>query len=103
MRRFAVLVALMAALAPLRGSAVQLEALDLARTWRLRALRFRGPPILQQGELRKVMTTKPRPWFAVWRGRPPFDPMVFRTDLEHVRRFYQSRGHYHHPVTYDLG
>src|SRR5438093_8095630 len=102
MRRLAALVALLAALAPARASAVQLEALDLARPWRLRALRFRGPSLLRQGDLRKVMTTKPRPWFAVWRARPLFDPAAFRTDLDRLRQLYRSRGYYHVRVTHDL-
>ena len=102
MRRLTALVALLAALAPFRASAVQLEALDLARPWRLRALRFRGPSLLRQGDLRKVMTTKPRRWFTVWRARPLFDPAAFRTDLDRLRQLYRSRGHYHVRVTYDL-
>src|SRR5256886_8159176 len=102
MRRSAALVALLAALAPLCASAVQLEALDLARTWRLRALRFRGVSAVRRGDLRRAMSTKPRPWFAVWRARPLFDPVVFRTDLDRLRQFYRTRGYYHARVTYDL-
>src|SRR5207249_2104813 len=55
-----------------------------------------------QGDLRKVMTTKPRRWFTVWRARPLFDPAAFRTDLDRLRQLYRSRGHYHVRVTYDL-
>ena len=102
MRRSAALVALLAALAPLCASAVQLEALDLARTWRLRTLRFRGVSAVRRGDLRRAMSTKPRPWFAVWRARPLFDPVVFRTDLDRLRQFYRTRGYYHARVTYDL-
>ncbi|TMB00652.1 MAG: hypothetical protein E6J70_09965 [Deltaproteobacteria bacterium] len=102
MRRLAALVTLLATLAPARGSAVQLDALDLARPWRLRALRFRGPSLLRQNDLRKVMTTKPRPWFAVWRARPLFDPAAFRADLDRLRRLYRSRGYYDVRVTHDL-
>src|SRR5438093_7397794 len=102
MRRSAALVALLAALAPLCASAVQLEALDLARTWRLRALPFGAASAVRRGDLRRAMTTKPRPWFAVWRARPLFDPVVFRTDLDRLRQFYRTRGYYHARVTYDL-
>ena len=102
MRRLAALVALLAALVPLRASAVQLEELDLSRDWRLRALRFRGPSVLRRAELRRVMVTKTRPWFAVWRAPPLFDPMAFRTDLDRIRQLYRSRGYYHARVTYDL-
>src|SRR5437870_1652383 len=102
MRRLTALVALLAALAPFHASAVQLEALDLSRPWRLRALRFRGPSLLRQGDLRKVMTTKPRRWFAVWRARPLFDPAAFRTDLDRLRQLYRSGGHYHVRITHDL-
>src|SRR2546428_5109352 len=102
MRRLAALVALLAALVPLRASAVQLEELDLSHDWRLRALRFRGPAVLRRAELRRVMVTKTRPWFAVWRAPPLFDPMAFRTDLDRIRQLYRSRGYYHARVTYDL-
>src|SRR3989441_5813232 len=102
MRRLAALVALLAALVPLRASAVQLEELDLSHDWRLRALRFRGPSVLRRAELRRVMVTKTRPWFAVWRAPPLFDPMAFRTDLDRIRQLYRSRGYYHARVTYDL-
>src|SRR5207245_10903849 len=94
MRRSAALVALLAALAPLCASAVQLEALDLARTWRLRVLRFRGVSAVRRGDLRRAMSTTPRPWLAVWRARPLFDPLVFRTDLDRLRQFFRTRGLY---------
>src|SRR2546430_2980395 len=97
MRRSAALVALLAALAPLCASAVQLEALDLARTWRLRTLRFRGVSAVRRGDLRRAMSTKPRPWLAVWRGPRPLDPLLFRPDLHPLRHFYPTRRDYPSP------
>lgn len=96
------LVLVLATLAPLSAAAVQLEALDVARDWRLRALRFRGNAAVRTGDLQQAMETRPRIWFAVWRGLPPFDPMTFRGDLERLRQLYRSRGYYHARVDADV-
>jgi outer membrane protein assembly complex protein YaeT len=98
--RLAALVAVL--LAARSASAVQLDALDLATDWQLRALIFRGAKAVRPRELRKALVTKTRPWFAVWRDWPPFDPVAFRTDLERIRRTYEARGYYHARVLYDI-
>ena len=79
---------------PAAVGAVPLDALDPARAWRLGALRFEGAQALKRESLLDVMLTKPRPWFALWRRAPPFDPVTFRNDLERLRQLYRSRGYY---------
>jgi outer membrane protein assembly complex protein YaeT len=102
MRRLLGLAALGAALTPLVAGAVQLDGLDVARTWSLRALDFRGNHAVSTGDLRKALVTRARPWFTVWRAFPIFDPIVFRDDLDRLRQLYRSRGYYHARVEYDL-
>ncbi|HYY04968.1 MAG TPA: BamA/TamA family outer membrane protein [Candidatus Limnocylindria bacterium] len=100
--RLALLVAVLGSRAAL---AVQLEALEAGREWRLRALVFRGNHALRTGELRRALVTAERPWYQrwrVWRPAPDFDPVTFRADLERLRRFYRSRGYYHARVAHDL-
>jgi outer membrane protein insertion porin family/translocation and assembly module TamA len=101
--RAAVLLALVPLLFSARGShAVQLDALDPTQDWQLRALDFEGTKAVKASQLRKAIATKTRPFFAVWRDWPLFDPDVFRTDLERIRRFYEARGYYHVRVMHDL-
>jgi outer membrane protein insertion porin family len=96
------LVVLAVALVPALARAVQLDALDLGGDWQLRKLRFVGNRVLPARTLRAALVTKPRPWFALWRRWPTFDPISFRTDLERLRRLYQSRGYYHASLTHDI-
>src|SRR5438132_10894686 len=99
------LARLFALLGPRAALAVQLEALEAGREWRLRALVFRGNHALGSGELRRVLVTAERPWYQrwrVWRPAPEFDPVTFRADLERLRRLYRSRGYYHARVAHDL-
>jgi len=93
---------MLAALGPARVLGVQLEALDPGHEWRLRALRFRGNTALGAGDLRQVVGTKARPWFALWRRYPPFDPIAFRTDLERLGELYRSHGYYHAVLGHDI-
>ena len=98
----ALLVALLGSRAAL---AVQLEALEAGREWRLRALVFRGNHALATDELRRALVTGERPWYQrwrVWRPAPEFDPVAFRADLERLRRLYRSRGYYQARVAHDL-
>lgn len=102
MLRWIGLVVLGVAFAPGLARAVQLDALDLGGDWQLKKLRFVGNTVVPARTLRAAMVTKPRPWFAVWRRLPTFDPITFRTDFERLRRFYQSRGFYHVRITHDI-
>ncbi len=98
----ALLIALLGSRAAL---AAQLEALETGGGWRLRALVFRGNHVLGTDELRRAMVTSERPWYQrwrVWHPAPEFDPVTFRTDLEHLRRLYRRRGYYHARIEHDL-
>src|SRR2546427_9350374 len=93
----ALLVALLGSRAAL---AVQLEALEAGREWRLRALVFRGNHALGTGELRHALVTAERPWYQrwrVWRPAPQVDPVPLPARLERLRRPYPSRGPYPPP------
>ena len=76
--------------------------LDPARQWKTAGIEFSGNEKLSADELRDAMVTKTRPWFRFWEDLPPFDPVTFETDLERLRRYYESRGYYEATVTYDL-
>ncbi len=82
--------------------AVNLEQLDSAREWRTRDLTISGNNTIAAAELREMMSTKTRPWYAQWRPRPLFDPAVFASDLERLVRFYQDKGYFETKVSYDL-
>src|SRR5262249_41406629 len=86
-------------LAPRAVRAIPLDALDTQRAWRLGKLRFEGNHQVGSGALRDALVTRPRRWFVLWQQRPPFDPYTFRTDLDHIRVLYRSRGFYHAVVT----
>src|SRR5438046_10682083 len=76
--RLALLVALLGSRAAL---AVQLEALEAGREWRLRALVFRGNHALPTDELRRAPVTAERPWaqrWRVWRPAPESAPLALR-------------------------
>jgi len=87
---------------PRRASGVLLDALDPARQWRVQQIEFFGNKKFASGELSAAVVTKERPWYRFWEERPEFDPVTFETDLERLRRFYESRGYYSTEVTYDL-
>jgi outer membrane protein insertion porin family len=99
------LVVLLLALGALRPGgvwAVQLDELDLAPRWRLRALKIEGNEHVDDKTLHAAMVTKPRVWFALWRKHPEFDPVAFRVDLERVKRVYQNHGYFEARILHDL-
>ena len=79
-----------------------LDALDPARQWHVQRIEFFGNKQFDSDELRSAVVTKERPWYRFWEERPVFDPVTFETDLERLRRFYESRGYYSTDLTYDL-
>jgi outer membrane protein insertion porin family len=82
--------------------AAQLESLDPGRQWRVRELEFIGNQQFSESRLSSQIITQARPWFLFWQQRPDFDPVTFETDLERLRRFYESQGYYNCRITYDL-
>jgi len=87
---------------PRIASAVLIDALDPAREWRVARIEFSGNQKFSDDELTAAIVTAERPWYRFWGARPAFDPVTFTTDLERLRRFYESRGYYRAVITYDL-
>jgi len=101
-RALVLLLLALGALRPGAARAVQLDELDLAPRWRLRALRIEGNEHVEAKTLRDAMVTKPRPWFALWRKFPEFDPVAFGVDLERIKRVYQNHGYFEARILHDL-
>lgn len=101
-RGLVLLLFALGAMLPRGVRAVQLEELDLSQRWRLRALGLEGNEHVKDDPIRAAMVTKPRPWFALWREFPEFDPVAFRVDLERVQRVYQNRGYFEARILHDI-
>ncbi len=101
-RALVVLLLALGALRPGAVRAVQLDELDLAPRWRLSALKIEGNEHVDAKVVRSAMVTKPRPWFALWRKYPEFDPVAFRVDLERVKRVHQNSGYFEARMLHDL-
>jgi outer membrane protein assembly complex protein YaeT len=82
--------------------AVTLDALDPSRTYRVEAIQFNGNENFSDSDLEAPMTTKTRPFYAIWQKRPVFDPETFTGDLNQLQLFYQSHGYYNAHISYDL-
>lgn len=95
-------MAVLATIVPRLALGVPVDTLDPLGTWHLRALVFDGVRQVPVRDLRAVLTTRPRPWFAVWRSWPSFDPLAFATDLDRLAALYRSRGFYHTLVSHDV-
>ena len=76
--------------------------LDASRQWKTRRIEFSGNEKFSSSELTDAIVTKARPWFRFWEDLPEFDPVTFETDLERLRRYYESRGYYETTITYGL-
>ena len=87
---------------PRIASAVLIDSLDPSRQWRVARIEFSGNQKFSDDELTAAIVTTERPWYRFWGDRPAFDPITFTTDLERLRRFYESRGYYRAVITYDL-
>lgn len=82
--------------------AIPLDALDTGKDWRVDKLHLSGRGIFTEDELRAELLTKDRPWYRFWGERPSFDPVTFESDLERLRRYYESRGYYDVVIEHDL-
>ena len=85
-----------------RASAIQVEALDPSREWRVEKIEISGNQRFSDSQLIAEMVTQARPWYRFWGEQPIFDAVTFKTDLDRLRRFYESEGHYKNRITYDL-
>jgi len=81
---------------------VTIEALNPSRVYRVETISITGNQHFSASELASAMTTKPRPFYELWKKRPQFDPDTFTNDLNQLRLFYQSHGYYDAHITYDL-
>jgi outer membrane protein assembly complex protein YaeT len=100
--KMAVVLALAVALTSGTAFAVSLDALDPGRTWRLGRVRIEGNRAIGKREIRRTMLLETRPWYAVWRRPPFFDPVTLETDVERVVLLYRRQGHYRARVDYDI-
>jgi len=87
-----------------RGTARAIPVDELApdRDWTVNRVKIRGNEVLSRRQIRNVMVTRPRSWYALWRRRPPFDPIAFGTDLDRVTSLYRRNGYYHARVEHDI-
>jgi outer membrane protein assembly complex protein YaeT len=85
-----------------RASAIQIEALDATREWRVDKIEISGNEHFSDSQLIAEMVTQARPWYRFWEERPIFDTVTFKTDLDRLRRFYESEGYYKNHIRYDL-
>jgi len=85
-----------------RVMAIQLEQLDSAREWRVDKIKISGNQRFSDSQLLAEMVTQARPWYGLWEERPLFDTVTFATDLDRLRRFYQSEGYYKNLITHDI-
>ncbi len=96
-----VLVAVIA-LSPCVARAVSIDAVDPGTAWRLGRIRIEGAAAFGRRELRGLMLSETRPWWAPWRGYPPFDPVTLAADLDRLRDFYRRQGYYRAEIGGDV-
>lgn len=85
-----------------RASAIQVEELDPSREWRVEKIEISGNQRFPDNQLLTEMVIQARPWYRFWEERPLFDPLTFATDLDRLRRFYQSEGYYKSRITHNI-
>jgi outer membrane protein assembly complex protein YaeT len=85
-----------------RALAIQVEALDPSRDWRVEKVEISGNQQFPDNQLLTEMVIQARPWYRFWEERPLFDPLTFATDLDRLRRFYQSEGYYKSRITHNI-
>src|SRR5262249_38060749 len=68
--------------------------LDPEGHWTLASLTITGTDELSAREVKDVLLTKPRPWWAVWRPDPELDVLTLRQDVERIGALYRRSGFY---------
>ena len=89
-------------LGPLPAAALGVDDLDPEREWRVEEVIISGNAAFSSAELLAEMLTRRPSGYLPWKGRPAFDAVTFRTDLERLRRFYEARGYYGARLSHDL-
>jgi outer membrane protein assembly complex protein YaeT len=85
--------------------AAKLEELPFDAAYEVRAIRIEGLKALSKGTVRGVMLTSARVWYKPWTRwtqEHPFNPDLFRTDLERIRMLLRESGFYLAQVDHDL-
>src|SRR5713226_4203188 len=82
--------------------AASIDDLDPDQEWSIKALTIAGNEHFSTAELRAQLVTTTRPWYALWRSPPRFDPVTFKTDIERLARFYRAQGYYDAQVSHSL-
>jgi len=91
-----------AAGAPGAVGAAQIEDLSPDAELRVRDVVIEGSEAFPASALANEILTRERAWYTPWRSRPVFEPSTLETDLERLRRFYETRGYYEIRVRYEL-
>ena len=84
------------------AGAITVQDLDDTREWRLKGLTISGNEKVPASAIEEAISTRPRPWYALWRPRPAFDPGAFAADLQVITDLYRDRGYYEATVAHDL-
>jgi outer membrane protein insertion porin family len=84
------------------AAAIGVDELDPAREWRVEKIEISGNQRFPDSQIIAEMVTQARPWYRFWEERPLFDPVTFATDLDRLRRFYQSEGYYKSRITHNI-
>lgn len=85
--------------------AAKLDDLPLDVTYEVRAIRIEGLKTLSKGTVRGAMLTSARVWYKPWTRwtqEHPFNPDLFRTDLERIRMLLRESGFYLAQLDHDL-
>jgi outer membrane protein assembly complex protein YaeT len=85
-----------------RANGLTVDELDATKSWSVTDILIEGNEMFSSPMLLDAVLTKARPWYLPWKARPNFDPVTFKTDLERLRRFYETRGYYGTEVTHEL-
>lgn len=84
------------------AGAIPLQELDDTQNWRFKSLTISGNEKVPTSDLEAAISTHSRPWYALWRPLPAFDPGVFASDLQLIADLYRDRGYFEAKVSHDL-
>jgi outer membrane protein assembly complex protein YaeT len=96
----AAILAIVLAAAPARGLTV--DELEEGIELEVEDVTLSGNQAYWTRTLTPKLSTRERAWYTPWRPRPDFDPYAFQSDLERLRRFYESEGYYDVRISHDL-
>jgi len=68
----------------------------------LRAVEWRGTDALDSDQLQARIFTQPRPWWQLWKPRPPFDQATLEADMLRITDAYRENGRYRATSSYTL-